>query len=102
MKLHRGRVKWLGPALRGKRALPPVRRYVGIGRFLEDGPAWPDGAWSVELFFEQPPPEQGSDVESEAQVRFLVGDAPHNRMRAGSRFELFEGPTKVADIEVLD
>lgn len=101
MMLHHCCVRWLGPELRGKRSLPPVRRYVALSRFPEDGPAWPDGAWSVELFFEPPPPEQASNDESEGKVKFLVGDAPHGRMRVGAWFELFEGLTKVADVEVI-
>lgn len=74
---------------------------MGISRFSEDGGGWPDGAWSVELHFDEPPPEQGSP-ESRARVRFLVDDAPHERLHQGVVFGLYEGPQKVADIEVVD
>lgn len=102
MREHRGLVRWTDPSVRGKRSLPPVRRYIGISRWPEDGPLWPDGAWSVELLFDQPPPEQAGASESDGRVRFLVVEAPHERLRPGSRFEMYEGPTKVADVDVLD
>ncbi len=36
-----------------------------------------------------------------AKVRFLVKDAPHHLLHGGSRFELFEGPRRVAKGIVL-
>jgi len=55
----------------------------------------------VELRFEQPPPEQGTEA-SQARVGFLVDEAPQQRLHRGTRFGLYEGPQKVADIDVLD
>ncbi len=101
MTFHSATVHWLSPELRGRRDLPATLRYVGISRFPEDGDEWPDGAWSVELRFEQPPPEQGTEA-SQARVGFLVDEAPQQRLHRGTRFGLYEGPQKVADIDVLD
>jgi hypothetical protein len=39
---------------------------------------------------------------SAAQVRFLVDRAPQKWLERGARFELYEGPQKVADVEVID
>ncbi|HEV7704847.1 MAG TPA: hypothetical protein VGO46_11180 [Gemmatimonadaceae bacterium] len=80
--------------------LPSTLRYAGVSLFPEDGPA-PDNVWSVVLTFEVPPSEQAMPA-SNALVRFLFETAPHERLHAGRRFALYEGPTKVADIEVLD
>ena len=101
MTTHTAIVRWLPATVRGRRDLPATLRYVGISRFPEDGDRWPDGAWSVELRFDEPPPEQGTQ-ESSARVRFLVDEAPHNRLHRGAVFNLYEGPQRVADIEVVD
>lgn len=98
---HDVRVYWRSPEERGKRALPPTLRYVGLSRFPEDSDAWPDEAWSVELRFDQPPPEQPTGTPSYGRVRFLVDDAPRERLHSGARFELYEGPTCVADVEIV-
>ena len=51
----RALVAWLAPSEGGRSSLPDGRRYVTIGKFPEDGPEWPDGAWSVVLGFDMPP-----------------------------------------------
>jgi hypothetical protein len=98
---HAAVVRWASSAQRGRRSLPATLRYVGLSRFAEDGARWPDGAWSIEAKFNQPPPEQGSDEISMATVRFLVDEAPQTRLRRGARFCLYEGLQKVAEVEVL-
>jgi hypothetical protein len=80
-------------------------RYTGNklihpGRFPEDGPETPHGAWSVVCAFDSPPSQQGSP--SFGRVSFYVADAPHERFRPGTRFSLHEGPMEVAQVEVLD
>lgn len=75
-------------------------RFVALSRFGEDGPAWPDGAWSVEMLFDQPPAEQGAVCE--ARVRFLFDHAPHERLHPGARFGVYEGLKRIADVDVLD
>lgn len=99
---HTARIRWLSGQERGRKQLPPTLRYVALSRFPEDGDAWPDGAWSVEVRFDQPPPEQGSGEVSEGTVRFLFDTAPRERLHAGARFSLYEGPQKVAEVDVLD
>ena len=80
--------------------MPATLRFVGLSRFSEDNESWPDGAWSVELRFATPPAEQQGSV-GEAQVRFLFDTAPKARLHPGARFALYEGPFKVADVEIL-
>ena len=75
---------------------------MGLSRFAEDAADWPNGAWSVELTFDEPPPEQGGSRASDGYVRFLVDEAPHERLARGVRFDLYEGLTRVAEVEVLD
>jgi hypothetical protein len=95
------RVHWEPPSIRGRHQLPPTRRYVVLSRFPEDGPNWSDGQWSVEIFFTIPPPEQVDSRMSEGKARFLVDGAPHDRLASGRWFSIYEGPQKVAEVEVL-
>lgn len=36
------------------------------------------------------------------RVRFWFDDAPHERLRPGIQFEIYEGLHKLADVDVLD
>jgi hypothetical protein len=99
---HNALVHWLSPKERGTAKLPATLRYIGISRFSEDESSPPGDAWSVELRFKTPPPESMSRDITEATVQFWVVEAPHERLHAGVRFGLFEGNTKVADVDVLD
>ena len=78
---------------------PPVTRYADIARFPDDGPAWPDGAWTVVLDFPTPPADQDGPIVGTA--RFLMDDAPHSGLRPGAVFDLYRGLTYVATVEVL-
>lgn len=100
--LHNAIVRWCSPAKRGKRQLPPTLLYRGLSRFSDAFSGDSEDAWSVELRFDVPPPEQPDLNSSLGRIRFLVDDAPHERLRPGVTFELFEGPFHVADVEVLD
>lgn len=95
----KARVTWLSSNEGGRSSLPDGRRYVTIGKFPQDGPEWPDGAWSVVLNFDPPPSVQGSP--SVGEVAFLMDTAPQDRLRKGQRFELFEGHTRVGVVEVV-
>jgi hypothetical protein len=99
---HSAIVHWLHPKQRGREALPATLRYVALSRFPEDEETWPDGAWSIEVRFDQPPPEQANGHIVEGQIRFLFDHAPQERLYRGARFSLYEGPQKVAEVEVLD
>lgn len=98
--IHDALVHWTSESVRGKKELPPTLRYVGLSRFAEDV-SGRDEAWSVELRFEQPPPEQQSSAVSRAKVPFLFDEAPQERLRSGVKFGLYEGPFHIADVEVL-
>ena len=97
---HPAIIEWLPTSARGTVTLPHSLSYVGLSRFEWDGPAWPDGAFRVVCQFDVPPSERTTG-KSEARVRFLVEDAPHYRLHAGTCFQLYEGLTAVARIEVL-
>jgi hypothetical protein len=99
---HRVRIHWRDPKERGRTELPPTLRYVTLSRFPEDEPGWPDGAWSIEVLFDIPPPEQADPNISLGRARFLVDSAPHGRLRRGGWFELYEGLQPVADVEIID
>jgi hypothetical protein len=96
---HNAKVYWQTAEEGGRTSLPTSGRYVNIARFPEDGTTWPDGAWSVVLEFETPPSQQGAT--SVGTVRFLAEDAPHDRLHAGRRFEVYEGTRHTASVEVL-
>jgi hypothetical protein len=103
MRAHTARVRWRPPSERGTAQLPATLRYLALSRFAEDSPTWPDGAWTVELSFTEPPAEQLCDEGySMASVRFLFDDAPHDRLVRGRSFAIYEGPTVVADVDIMD
>jgi hypothetical protein len=95
----RAKVMWLSPSEGGRASLPDGTRYVTISKFPDDGPRWPDGAWSVVLDFDQPPSLQGTP--SLGRASFLVENAPQDRLRPGTRFDLHEGLRKVATVELV-
>lgn len=72
-------------------------RYSTISKFSEDLD-WPNSAWSIMVEFE--------DIQSLAsnpsmgKVRFLSEVAPHSRLRSGVKFELYEGPNRVATVRI--
>lgn len=76
---------------------PPSREYSTVSRFKEDTD-WPEEAWSVVLHFDEPPQEQGSP--SRGTVRFLVPDAPQDRLKPGASFDVYEGRVKTATVEI--
>ena len=99
---HSALVHWVPPKQIGRDHPPPVLRLVALSRFPEDGPNWSDGAWSVEIIFDRPPVEQTESLVCEAKVRFLFDTAPQERLHPGARFSVYQGPTRVADVDVLD
>jgi hypothetical protein len=91
-------VTWLPAAARGTAKLPATLRYVGLSRFPHQQFDGSGDIWSVVCRFPVPPAEQGNP--SVARVQFLVAEAPHEWLTPGARFELWEGPTAVAVVEV--
>jgi hypothetical protein len=82
------------------RGLPTVARAIDPAWFDDTQPGIGDG-WSLVCDFDPPPSEQGDPTT--AQVRFLVAEAPHDRLRPGVRLRLFERATnRYATVEILD
>ena len=93
------KVHWI-PAEEGGRAfLPTGKQYATIARFTEDAGARLQEAWSIVLEFDKPPSVQGNP--SIARVRFLVEQAPVDRLKPGRAFGLYEGKKKVAMVEIV-
>jgi hypothetical protein len=97
---HRAKVTWVPADQGGRSALPTATRYINISRFPEDPPSWPDGSWSIVLEFDTPPSAQGSP--SLGTARFLVDEAPHERLQRGRSFDVFEGTRHTATVELLE
>jgi hypothetical protein len=66
-------------------------------RFEQDS-NWPNHTWTLVLVIRGIPDESG---EVEADVVFLVEEAPHHFLRLGTLFDLFEGQEVVGHGEVL-
>jgi hypothetical protein len=97
MKTVPAQVLWLTENLHGR--LPAGNRYSTVSRFDEDQ-TWPSEAWSIVLEFDVPPEVQGNP--SLARARFLSPEGPHDRLKAGAHFGLYEGLRKVADVMILE
>ncbi len=94
------KIRWL-TKVEGGRAAPPSgsgpRPYTTVVRF--DGDAWPaDDTWSLVV----DKIESEGDYGWTAQVRFLVPEAPTEKLFSGQRFELYEGTKLVATGTLLD
>jgi len=99
MRTARVTVDWTPPEQGGRATPVGGPRYVAISRFDDDGPNWPDGAWSVVLEF-----PQGTDPGSSPVIvnaHFLMEDAPHERLRPGATFTLHEGRKEVGRVHVV-
>jgi hypothetical protein len=80
----------------GGRQLPPsgTGPYTTIVRLLDANEAWPAPvAWSLVIERER---VVGDEFHWIAAVQFLAAEAPHEAMRPGGRFELYEGDRCVA------
>ncbi len=94
------KIHWIAPA-EGGRSLPPQGiSYISVSRLngqtLED---WKKNAWSIQLdFVDDDDQEAGIQY---AFARFVSDKAPHERLKPGITFDLYEGPRPVAHAEVL-
>ena len=78
--------------------LPSSSQYVTVAKFDEDADGWQGELWSVVIEFESP---ETSHAESfKATARFLVENAPWDRLKPKCIFELFEGSKKTATVRV--
>lgn len=66
-------------------------------RFDHQGKDWTCNAWSLVVEVKGIPDATGYQMGT---ASFLVADAPHNWLREGRRFVLFEGQIAVAEGEV--
>jgi len=73
--------------------------YSTVALFPDHLSEFEEQAWSVSIRFDSPPTDQGNPSLGIAE--FLSDDAPHERLRAGTFFELYEGPRLTAVVEVL-
>jgi hypothetical protein len=99
VKSHDAKVRWLSQDEGGRSAIPDGTQYTTIAKFAGDGPGWPDGAWTIVMEFDKTPAEQGNP--SVGRARFLMPAAPHERLEAGTTFDLYEGLRKVAIVEIV-
>ncbi|MFC5473995.1 hypothetical protein [Paraherbaspirillum soli] len=90
------RVTWCSEKMKH---LPSSRSYSTVAKFAEDAEHWPDTAWSIVLDFSSSVVAHAESFE--ATARFLVPDAPWERLRSGCVFELYEGFKKAASVTVL-
>lgn len=80
-----------------RKSLPTSGQYITVARFEEDRANRGSEAWSVVLNIH-------GNVSAEpckADARFLVENAPHDRLKPGARFELLEGDKVTAQVEVV-
>ncbi|HBC71754.1 MAG TPA: hypothetical protein DCZ38_03125 [Coxiellaceae bacterium] len=86
-------VNWVGKQGR----LPMGLKYSTVSKFKEDD--WDKAAWSVVLDFDEAPAKQRNP--SKAKARFLADNAPHDRLKSGEFFDLYEGKEKIAVVKIL-
>lgn len=99
MKTVSAKVFWVSVAQGGRSDLPKGLQYSTVSKWPhQTDEEWLRSAWSVVLEFDRPAAEQG--IPSSAQVHFLAGEAPTDWLQAGSKFELYEGRRKVADVQI--
>ncbi len=92
MKHALSHLHWLSPEEGGRATLPP-RGYATVALF--EAPGGPCEAWSIVVY-----PQEKRSREERVLVRFLMDDAPDDRLQPGSRFTLTEGARVVARGEV--
>jgi hypothetical protein len=97
-KVHTARIHWSAEQLR--QGLPSSGRRTDPAWFTEPGPGSEEG-WSLVCEFE--PQSLSPDEPTIARVSFMVENAPHDRLRAGTRLQLFEQATRRRVlVEILD
>lgn len=86
-------VEWKGTK---EKHLPTGLQYITVSKFDED---WLQNAWSIVLEFDQPPNIQGNP--SRGFARFLMPNAPKDKLISGAVFELYEGTSLTAKVLVI-
>jgi hypothetical protein len=98
----RALIEWI-PKEKGGRSQPPTGvgtpPYATVVRFVDPEEPWPPpAAWSLAVEKDE---ELSQPYRWIADVHFLVDDAPHERLREGRAFELYEGNKCVAHGSIL-
>ena len=89
-------IEWI-PKEEGGRSKPPLGvgypSYSTVVHFIDE--PWPHatGSWSLVVVKNEP---LSTEFRWIADVHFLVEDAPHDSLRDGREFELYEGKKCVA------
>lgn len=96
-------VEWIRKE-QGGRSQPPagvgLPPYATVVRFTDTEEPWPPPvAWSLVVEKDEAASEQYRWI---ADVRFLMKDAPHDSLRPGRVFELYEGNRLVARGRILE
>jgi len=86
-------IRWV-PASRGGRQQPPpsAQGYTAPARFESD-PQEHRGVWSVRVI--QAKSLRGAEL-IDAEIQFVMPNAPHDLLKEGERFEFVEGRKVVA------
>lgn len=93
-------VEWLPQNQGGRKSIPSNVKYYPIARFLDDE-EWPVvNAWSVVLELGDASFDAGK-WNSIATIKFLVDEAPKEKLDEVNQFDIYEGPKKVGEIFIL-
>ncbi len=93
-------IRWLTPEEGGRARPPSGPTYSTVAIFEGVSDAWSRAsAWSLVLEYEEWPDPHS---ETKASVGFLVDNGPEPWLKAGARFELYEGRMLVARGEVVE
>lgn len=95
---HKAVITWSRAQI--ERGLPTSTETIDPAWFEAPGSV-PGEGWSLMCTFDSPPFVQGSP--SQAHVRFMVEEAPHDRLRQGTTLHMFERDTaQYAKVILLD
>jgi len=87
------RIQWT-PTDQGGRNKPPVGpQYMAPAKFAAAAASWPQEAWTLVADLMGGPDESG---DWQAEVHFLMDNAPQHLIVDGAEFEFYEGRRCVA------
>lgn len=90
-------ISWLSPKKGGRDAVPLSRSRADV-RF-ENQKTWPEEGWT--LVIDSVKTFKNSRLQV-VRIDFLVDEAPHHLIVAGTRFEILDGARVVANGMVVD
>lgn len=101
METKKALIEWVPNEL-GGRSKPPLGTgtppYSTVVRFTDEPWPHPSGCWSLAICKIE---EFGNEWRWVADVYFRMEDAPHEALRSGREFELYEGGKMVAHGHLL-